>query len=223
MPSVVRFQINREAVVRQCLVVPAGVHVRGSSGLIESGDFRLYSDRFAEGGNGGGPGGVEHVQVSLVVRGACCGSARPFSVDDLNLFLLRFSTLHPLSRRGVSDGMLAASPHRGRARGRVVGLRCSRPLGRCWVNGRYALSLVVQKRAVRSNRPFGWLLVFTLGLPRGRLVSYSEEPAFFRLVSKANPHEAFQVERGRQLVRWKCVGVECAHVLKSIIFGLLVG
>ena len=28
-------------------------------------------------------------------------------------------------------------------------------------------------------------------LSRGRLVAYSEETAFFRLVSKANPYEAF--------------------------------
>ena len=97
--------------------------------------------------------------------------------------------------------------------------RCSHPRGRCWANDRYVLELVDQKgRLGRTAALAGYSLLLC-----GRLVSYSEETAFFRFVSKAKPHEALQVERGRELVRWKCVGVECAHVLKSVIFGLLVG
>ncbi len=41
----------------------------------------------------------------------------------------------------------------------------------------------------------------TLGLPRGKLVSDSEEAPFFRLVRKAKPHESFQVK-----IRGKFVG-----------------
>ena len=109
-----------------------------------------------------------------------------------------------------------------RARIRVDG-RLAGGLQRTFTSKMHNMPGTPKKRAARSNRPFGWLLVLTLGLPHGRLVSYSEETAFFRFVSKAKPHEALQVERGRELVRWKCVGVECAHVLKSVIFGLLVG
>ena len=91
----------------------------------------------------------------LVRRAGCGGSSRHT----------------PLCRTGQSSrpNVGSITPHCGpgtRARRRLCRRRrCSHPRRRCWANGRYALELVDQKRAARSNRPFGWLRAFLWGYP----------------------------------------------------------
>ena len=66
----------------------AGVHVRGASGFVQSGDGGLDSDCLVVGGNRGEPLRLAHVQVTLLVGGERCGvgqTGRGLSVDDLDL------------------------------------------------------------------------------------------------------------------------------------------
>ncbi len=106
-----RVDFNLEAVVRQCLVVPAGVHVRGTSCLVECGHLGLDADCFVVGRNGGEPGRVEHIGVALVVRGTRCGvrqAVRRFSVDDLDL---RRSGVGMLSCLPSDSSLGVPAPH----------------------------------------------------------------------------------------------------------------